>query len=52
MKPENLILEQIEIGPLNNYIYFLGDKSTGEIAVIDPAWDVDLLLGLAKKKDY
>lgn len=48
----NLILEQMEIGPLNNFIYFLGDKRTNEIAVIDPAWDVDYLRDAAQKNGY
>ena len=52
MKHENLILEQMEVGPMNNFIYFLGDKATGEIAVVDPAWDVDLLRDRAQKKGY
>src|SRR5438477_7939794 len=51
-KPANLILEQIEIGPLNNFIYFIGDAATKEIAVVDPAWDVDDLRDQVKKKGY
>ncbi len=50
--PEELILEQKEIGPLNNFIYFIGDKRTSEIAVVDPAWDVDFLCREAEKKGY
>lgn len=45
-------MEQFEIGPLNNFLYFLGDRQSGEIAVVDPAWDVDFLCREAKKKDY
>lgn len=41
--PEQLLLKQMELGPLNNFLYFLGDKNTNQIAVIDPAWDVDYL---------
>ncbi len=52
MKYPELILEQMEIGPLNNFIYFIGDKANKEIAVIDPAWDVPYLLAEAKKKNY
>lgn len=47
-----LILEQFEIGPLNNFIYFLGDAKTKDIAIVDPAWDVDFLRAQAKKKGY
>ena len=52
MKPANLILEQMEMGPLQNFIYFIGDPATKEIAVVDPAWDVDYLREQAKKKGY
>ena len=51
-KPRNLILEQIEIGPLQNFIYFIGDAAAKEIAVIDPAWDVDYLREQADQKGY
>lgn len=52
MKYPELILAQMEIGPLNNFIYFLGDAKTKEIAIVDPAWDVDFLRDEAKKKGY
>lgn len=52
MKYPELILEQMEIGPLNNFIYFIGDQASKKIAVIDPAWDVPYLLAQAKKKNY
>ena len=50
--PENLILHQMEMGPLNNFIYFVGDKRSKEIAVVDPAWDVDFLCDEADKAGY
>lgn len=48
----HLILEQMEVGPMKNFIYFLGDKSAGEIAVVDPAWDVEYLRARARKRGY
>ncbi len=51
MKNQLLIL-QYEIGPINNFLYLLGDPSTKEMALVDPAWDVPFLLGEAKKLDY
>ncbi|MCA9393060.1 MAG: MBL fold metallo-hydrolase [Candidatus Omnitrophica bacterium] len=50
--PEQLILKQFEIGPLNNFLYFVGDVSSGEIAVVDPAWDVDFLCRQAQQMNY
>ncbi|MBL8012267.1 MAG: MBL fold metallo-hydrolase [Candidatus Omnitrophica bacterium] len=43
------IIKQFEIGPLANFIYFIGDASSKEIAVVDPAWDVDFLRREAEK---
>lgn len=50
--PNELILTQMELGPLNNFLYFLGDAKRKEIAVIDPAWDVDFLCSEAEKVGY
>ena len=46
-----LLLKQLEIGPMQNFIYFVGDKEKKEVVVIDPAWDVKLILESAKKED-
>lgn len=35
-----------------NFQYFLGDARSKEIAVVDPAWDVNHLCGEAKKNGY
>lgn len=47
----NLIIKQIEVGPMENFIYFIGDKTTNEVAVVDPAWDVKFLLDEANKNN-
>ena len=50
--PENLILKQMTVGPMGNFQYFIGDKDTKEIAVVDPAWDVDFLVKTADEEGY
>ncbi|HLF17889.1 MAG TPA: MBL fold metallo-hydrolase [Candidatus Omnitrophota bacterium] len=50
--PKELILKQMELGPLANFLYFIGDAKTKEIAVVDPAWNVDHLCEQAKKNGY
>ena len=50
--PPSIILHQMEIGPLQNFIYFIGDPQTNEIAVIDPAWEVKYLRREAEKHNY
>ena len=47
-----LLIQQYEIGPLNNFIYLLGDPETKEMAIVDPAWDVDFMLQEAKRLGY
>jgi hydroxyacylglutathione hydrolase len=49
--PENLILKQMEVGPAGNFIYFIGDARTKEVAVVDPAWDANFLSSAALKDD-
>lgn len=50
--PDNMILQQMELGPMNNFLYFIGDAYTKEIAVVDPAWEVDYLCQQASKFGY
>ena len=49
---DELIVEQIQIGPMANFTYVIGSKSTREVAIVDPAWDVDQLLQHLEEKDY
>jgi glyoxylase-like metal-dependent hydrolase (beta-lactamase superfamily II) len=42
-----LILKQIEMGPMMNYVYIIGCAETREGAVVDPAWDVPAILRTA-----
>ena len=50
--PQKLILKQMELGPLQNFLYFIGDKETGEVAVVDPAWNIDYLCEEARSNSY
>jgi len=51
MKNDDLYLEQLLVGPMDNFFYLVGSKSTREVALIDPAWDIDALLTHIKEKD-
>ncbi len=48
----SLVIKQYEIGPLNNFLYLLGDEETKEMAVVDPAWDVPFLCEQAKELGF
>ena len=51
MNNDDLYLEQLLVGPMDNFIYLVGSKSTREVSIIDPAWDIDALLTHIKEKD-
>ena len=34
-----------------NYVYFVGDPQTREVAVVDPAWEVDRIVEMAREND-
>jgi hydroxyacylglutathione hydrolase len=43
----SVYVKQLELGPMANYVYFVGDPDSREVAVVDPAWDVDRIVDLA-----
>lgn len=45
-----LYLKQMELGPMENFVYFVGDKATREVLVVDPAWQSDTILRTAKEE--
>ncbi len=45
----SLYLRQLEVGPMENFVYLLGDSSTRECVMVDPAWDIDQVLGVAEQ---
>ncbi len=47
---QGLYLKQMEIGPMENFVYFVGDAATREVLVVDPAWQVDTILRVAKEE--
>ena len=42
-----LYLKQIELGPLQNFVYLIGSADSHEVAVVDPGWDVPAILAAA-----
>jgi hydroxyacylglutathione hydrolase len=49
---EKIFLRQAQIGPMANYVYFIGDPATRKLAVVDPAWDVAAILALVEQEGY
>jgi hydroxyacylglutathione hydrolase len=51
MENTDLYLKQMELGPMENFVYLVGSKKTREVFVVDPAWQVDTVLRAAKEQD-
>ncbi len=47
-----IYFKQLELGPMQNYVYLIGDPHTHEAAVVDAAWDVDTILRTAQADGY
>jgi hydroxyacylglutathione hydrolase len=41
---ERLYLKQMELGPMQNFVYLIGDPRTRECLVVDPAWEIDTIV--------
>jgi len=52
MTEREIYFKQLEIGPMANFIYLIGDPKTHEAVVVDPAWDVDRILKHAEADGY
>ncbi len=52
MSSDRLTLRQAQIGPMANFVYFIGDTETHTAAVVDPAWEVDAIINFARKEGY
>jgi glyoxylase-like metal-dependent hydrolase (beta-lactamase superfamily II) len=46
-----LYFKQLEIGPMQNYVYLIGSLETRKVAVVDAAWEIDEILRLAAQDD-
>lgn len=45
----NYTIQALELGPMENFVYFLIDESSKQAAVVDPAWDVSAIITYAKQ---
>jgi hydroxyacylglutathione hydrolase len=40
MTQEKTRIHELELGPMENFIYLIEDTASHQAAVVDPAWDV------------
>ena len=50
-KNNRLYFKQVEIGPMQNFVYLIGSMETRKVAVVDAAWEIDTILKLATQDD-
>lgn len=48
---DRLYFKQIEMGPMQNFVYLIGSLETRKAAVVDAAWKIDEILRLAAQDD-
>lgn len=41
-------IHALELGPMENFVYLIEDRASGRAAVVDPAWEVEQVLELAR----
>lgn len=53
MKTNNsVILEQLPLGPMNNFTYLIGDAADRNVGVVDPGWDPESIINYCRAQDY
>jgi glyoxylase-like metal-dependent hydrolase (beta-lactamase superfamily II) len=46
-----MIFKQVPVGTFQNFSYIIGDEKTRAAALVDPAWEIEKLLGLCQDAD-
>mgnify|MGYP000748941822 CR=1 FL=1 len=46
-----IYLAQLELGPMQNFVYLVGDPLVRRCVVVDPAWEIDTILDTAARAD-
>ncbi|HEV8639506.1 MAG TPA: MBL fold metallo-hydrolase [Methylomirabilota bacterium] len=47
-----IYLRQMELGPMQNFVYFIGDPLARECVVVDPAWEIDTIVDTAQADGF
>jgi len=46
-----IYIRQLELGPMQNFVYLVGDPVARQCVVVDPAWEIDAILETAQADD-
>lgn len=52
MAAPTLYFKQIQIGPMQNFTYLIGDTTSREALVVDAAWDIPAIVRIAEQDGY
>lgn len=47
-----MYFKQLELGPMQNFVYLIGDPKTREAAVVDPGWEAPVILRTLHEDGY
>ncbi|MGH7309047.1 MAG: MBL fold metallo-hydrolase [Candidatus Rokuibacteriota bacterium] len=47
-----IYLKQLELGPMENFVYLIGDPHTRDCVVVDPAWEIDTIVDTARADGF
>ena len=48
----NLKIHQLQLGPMDNFVYLLADTDRKEVVAVDPAWDAGEVLEAIDEYGY
>ena len=48
---DTIYLKQLELGPMQNFVYLVGDPVARECVVVDPAWEIDTIVDTVAADD-
>ena len=47
-----IYFQQLAVGPMDNFVYLIGDPASKQAAVVDPAWNVPVILKTLQEDGY
>jgi glyoxylase-like metal-dependent hydrolase (beta-lactamase superfamily II) len=47
----SIYLKQMELGPMQNFVYLIGDPEARQCVVVDAAWEIDTIIETANQDD-
>jgi hydroxyacylglutathione hydrolase len=51
MSDNEIFVKQMELGPMQNFVYLVGDPVARECVVVDPAWEIDTIVETTQASD-